>query len=134
MAEAMPLATRSPGLGRRWLVAAVLLSLLLRLPFFRLPMISDEGGYAYVASRWLDGRGLLYHDLWVSRPQGIFVAYGAILRTLGGSVEALRLGAWLASVATLLFVWRYARAWASRGTAALTAALFALIAAAPSLE
>jgi 4-amino-4-deoxy-L-arabinose transferase-like glycosyltransferase len=97
-------------------------------------MISDEGGYAYVAQRWLDGRGLFYQTLWVSRPQGIFVAYGAIQRTLGETVEALRLGAWLASVLTLIFVWRYARSWAGRGTAALTAGLFAPIAPAPSLE
>ncbi|HEY7036781.1 MAG TPA: hypothetical protein VH482_35970, partial [Thermomicrobiales bacterium] len=122
------------GRGRRWLLAAIGLSLLLRLPFLRLPMISDEGGYAYVAQRWLDGRGHLYDDLWVSRPQGIFAAYGAIQRTIGPSVADLRLGAWLASVFTLVFVWRYARAWAGRGTAGLAAAIFALVAAAPTIE
>ena len=102
------------GRGRRWLLFAVGLSLLLRWPFLRLPMISDEGGYAYVAQRWRDGRGHLYDDLWVSRPQGIFAAYGIIQRTLGPTVADLRLGAWLASVFTLVFIWRYAREWAGR--------------------
>ena len=122
------------GRSRWWLLAAVGLSLLLRVPFLRLPLISDEGGYAYVAQRWLDGRGELYGDLWVSRPQGIFVAYAAIGETLGGSAAALRLGAWLASALTLVFVWRYARDWAGPGMAALAAMIFAVVAAAPSLE
>ncbi|MEA2582244.1 MAG: hypothetical protein QOF33_329 [Thermomicrobiales bacterium] len=122
------------GRGRRWLMIAVGLSLLLRLPFLRLPMISDEGGYAYVAQRWLDGRGHLYDDLWVSRPQGIFAAYCVIQQTLGPSVADLRLGAWLASVFTLVFVWRYTREWAGRGTAAMAAGIFAVVAAAPTIE
>src|SRR5687768_13129231 len=90
--------------GRRWLIAAVVLSLLLRVPFLGVPMISDEGGYAYVADRWLDGEGRLYHDVWVSRPQGIVVVYGLILQAPGSSIAGLRLGAWLASVLTLVFV------------------------------
>src|SRR5215218_6503133 len=113
------------GRGRRWLLAAVVLSLLLRLPFLRLPMVSDEGGYAYVAQRWLDGRGHLYDDIWVSRPQGIFAVYGFIQRTLGPSVIDLRLGAWLASVFTLIFVWRFARDWAGSSIAAMAAGIFA---------
>lgn len=120
--------------GRRWLVLAILLSLALRLPFFRLPMISDEGGYAHVARRWFDGRGHLYDDLWVSRPQGIFAVYGLIQAAIGPSVVDLRLGAWFASVVTLIFIWRYSRAWAGRGTAALAATIFAVVAAAPTIE
>ena len=123
-----------PFRGRRWLLAAVVLSLLLRVPFFGLPMISDEGGYAYVADRWLDGEGSLYHDLWVSRPQGIFVVYGLILEAPGSSIAGIRFGAWLASVLTLVFVWRYARQWAGRGPAAVAGLTFVLIAAAPAIE
>src|SRR5262249_43126164 len=125
--EEGPMARAVSGRGRRWLLLAIGLSLLLRLPFLRLPMISDEGRYAYVAQRWLDGRGHLYDDLWVSRPQGIFAAYGVIQRTIGPSAADLRFGAWLASVVTLVFVWRYAREWAGRGTAAMAAAIFALV-------
>ncbi|MCC6703236.1 MAG: hypothetical protein IT334_00080, partial [Thermomicrobiales bacterium] len=65
-----------------WFALAIALSFLVRLPFLNVGMISDEGGYAYVAQRWFDGRGVLYDDIWVSRPQGIFVAYVAIMETL----------------------------------------------------
>ena len=68
-----------------WFFLAIVLSLLLRIPYLRVGMISDEGGYAYVARRWLEGRGTLYNDIWVSRPQGIFVVYAAIMRTIPGS-------------------------------------------------
>jgi 4-amino-4-deoxy-L-arabinose transferase-like glycosyltransferase len=116
------------------LVAAVVLSLLLRAPFLGLPMVADEGGYAYVADRWLDGEGRLYQDVWVSRPQGIVLLYGLVLQAPGSSTVALRLAAWLACVLTLLCVWRYARAWAGPGPAAVAAVAFATIASAPAIE
>lgn len=117
-----------------WLSIATVLSFVLRLPLFGLPMIADEGGYAYVAQRWLDGRGTLYSDLWVSRPQGIFLAYGAIFHTIGTSVEALRFGAWLVSVATMVLVWVFAARWSNRSTAALAVVLFAVLSGSPAIE
>jgi 4-amino-4-deoxy-L-arabinose transferase-like glycosyltransferase len=97
-------------------------------------MISDEGGYAYVAQRWLDGRGTLYDDLWVSRPQGIFLAYSAIFHTIGDSVVALRIGAWLVGLLTMLVVWRFAVVWKGRHVAKLATLLFAVISASPAIE
>lgn len=120
--------------GWRWLVLAVGISFVLRVPLLAMPMISDEGGYAYVAQRWLAGEGRLYHDLWVSRPQGIFVAYGLIFESLGTSVEALRVGAWLASAATLGFVWLFARDWAGPRLAGRAALLFAVLNGLPTIE
>src|SRR4051812_43982020 len=93
----------------RWLFLAMALSLLLRLPFLNVPLISDEGGYAYAAQRWLDGRGDLYRDLVFDRPQGIFLVYGLIQHTLGMDVVAIRLGAWLATAATMVLIWAFAR-------------------------
>lgn len=117
-----------------WLLVAVAVSLLLWLPFLDLPMISDEGGYAYVTTRWLAGQGHLYHDLWVSRPQGIFVVYALILHTLGTGVVALRLGAWLAAMATLLLVWRFARLSAENRVAIIAAFGFAILSGSPAIE
>jgi 4-amino-4-deoxy-L-arabinose transferase-like glycosyltransferase len=117
-----------------WLSLATAISFVLRLPLFGLPMIADEGGYAYVAQRWLDGRGTLYSDLWVSRPQGIFLAYGAIFHTIGTSAEALRIGAWLVSVATMGVVWIFAARWSNRSTAALAVVLFAFLSGSPAIE
>lgn len=97
-------------------------------------MIADEGGYAYVAQRWLDGRGTLYSDIWVSRPQGIFLAYGAIFHTIGTSAEALRIGAWIVTVATMALVWMFAERWSNRSTAALAVLLFAVLSGSPAIE
>lgn len=97
-------------------------------------MISDEGGYAYVAQRWLDERGTLYDDLWVSRPQGIFLAYGLIFHTIGESVVALRIGAWIVALMTMVVVWLLGHALGGRRVAMLATLLFALIGSSPSIE
>ena len=123
---------RYPALG--WLTLATLLSLALNWRLFGLPMISDEGGYAFVAQRWTDGRGELYADLWVSRPQGIFVAYAAILRTLGGETVDIRVGAWIVGVLTMGVVWRFAADWKGPRTAAGATMLFALLMGSPAIE
>jgi 4-amino-4-deoxy-L-arabinose transferase-like glycosyltransferase len=125
---------RARGAAAGWLVLVVVISLVLRWPFFGVPLNADEGGYAYVAERWLDGRGELYDDLWISRPQGIFFTYGVIFRTLGTSVEAIHAGAWMAGLATTLFVWLFARDWLGRRAALAAALLFTLIHGSPYLE
>jgi 4-amino-4-deoxy-L-arabinose transferase-like glycosyltransferase len=117
-----------------WVSLATLVSFLLHLPFFGLPMISDEGGYAYVAQRWFDGRGELYDNIWVSRPQGIFVAYGFIFKTIGPSIIDIRIGAWVFSALTLIFVWLFANEWAGRRVAILATLLFAVISGSPAIE
>lgn len=120
--------------GWAWLGLAIVVSFVARLPFLGLPMISDEGGYAYVARRWFNDTGHLYHDIWVSRPQGILFVYGMVDWVGGASVVSFRFAAWLACVATMIAVWRYARAWAGREIAIVSAIAFAVIASAPSLE
>jgi 4-amino-4-deoxy-L-arabinose transferase-like glycosyltransferase len=117
-----------------WFFLAIALSLLLRIPYLRVGMISDEGGYAYVAQRWLEGRGTLYDDIWVSRPQGIFVVYAAIMRTIGSSVIDLRIGAWLFVVATMPAVYAVARYYAGRRAAIVALLLFAVISSSPLIE
>jgi 4-amino-4-deoxy-L-arabinose transferase-like glycosyltransferase len=125
---------RGRGAADGWLVLVVAVSLGLRLPFIGVPLNADEGGYAYVAQRWLDGRGHLYDDLWISRPQGIFLAYGVIFRTLGTTVEAIHLGAWVVGLATTLFVWLFARDWLGRRAGIAAALVFTLINGSPYLE
>lgn len=112
----------------------VALSLLLRAPFLTVPLITDEGGYAYIAQRWLAGQGDLYRDLWFDRPQGIFLAYGLILHTLGSGVLAIRLGGWFFTALTLLIVWGFARDVQGQRLAKVSSALFAVIAASPAIE
>ena len=40
----------------------------IRLPFLRVPLDADEGGYAYLSRQWAAG-GRLYGPVWVDRPR-----------------------------------------------------------------
>jgi 4-amino-4-deoxy-L-arabinose transferase-like glycosyltransferase len=127
-------ALSQPQIDALVIVGALVLSFLTRLPFLKVPLITDEGGYAYAAQRWLSGQGVLYQDLFFDRPQGIFLVYGLIQNTLGTSLVAIRLGAWIATGLTLVLVWLIAKEICDRRVAALAAVVFGLIAGSPSIE
>jgi len=117
-----------------WLGVAILLSLAVRIPFFRIPLLADEGGYAYATSGWVNGTGRLYDDLWISRPQGIFFIYAGILDLFGGDSVAFRFAAWIAIALTTIAVWGFARIWASPWTSTIAAITFAIMSGLPNLE
>lgn len=117
-----------------WLGFAVLLSLAVRIPFFRIPLLADEGGYAYATTGWVEGTGQLYDDLWISRPQGIFFVYAGILDLFGGDSVAFRFAAWIAIALTTIAVWGFARIWASPWASTIAAITFALMSGLPNLE
>ena len=117
-----------------WILLGSLISFLLTWRLFNLPMVSDEGGYAFAAERWFDGRGTLYHDVWISRPQGIFVIYGAVIKFLGGSTLDFRLVAWVCNILTMMAVWHIARKWRGTGVAAGATMIFALMMGSPAIE
>ncbi|MDQ2682086.1 MAG: glycosyltransferase family 39 protein [Chloroflexota bacterium] len=128
----LPAAVRTSPLF--WIPLGSLLSFALTWRLFFLPMVSDEGGYAYAADRWLSGRGELYHDVWISRPQAIFLLYGAVMRVVGDSVVDLRLVAWACNVATMIVVWSLARRWQGPGVAAGATLVFAVMMGSPATE
>jgi 4-amino-4-deoxy-L-arabinose transferase-like glycosyltransferase len=130
-----PVAARPIGLASwLWLCVAMVLALALRIPFFRIPMLADEGGYAWAARGWINGTGHLYDDLWISRPQGIFVVYAGILEFLGTNTIAMRFAAWIAIALTVIAVWGFTRLCASATTANLAAIIFAITSSLPNLE
>lgn len=116
------------------LLTAMLLSLALRIPFFGIAMIQDEGGYAYATRGWLDGTGHLYKNLWISRPQGIFLVYAGIMETLGTGTHAFRFAAWITIALTTIAVWLFARMWATPRIANVAAMVFAIISVSPNIE
>src|SRR3954469_2111570 len=75
---------------RMALFAILLLGVLVRMPFLHVPLITDEGGYAYTTHYGLSGK-TLYRLLWFDRTQGILWVYRVIFDTLGRSVVAIRL-------------------------------------------
>ncbi len=117
-----------------WLTAAVLLAMALRIPFLRIPMLADEGGYAWAARGWIEGTGHLYDDLWISRPQGIFIVYAGILDVLGTNTIAMRFAAWIAIGLTVVAVWGFTRLCATPAAANLAAIIFAIASSLPNLE
>ena len=113
------------------LIAAV--SVALRVPFRSVPLITDEGGYAYVA-HWME-RGLtLYRDLWFDRPQAIFLLYRAQLAMLGETVEAIRDGAALYNAATTVLVCMLGARLRSRRAGLAAGGLFAVASVSPIVE
>ena len=117
-----------------WLVVALVVGVATRVFFFELPMIHDEGGYALAARGWFEGTGQLYDDLWISRPQGIFVVYGITMNTFGYGVAAFRAMAWLFVMLTILAVWFFARRWTTPRTALLAVFVSTLLIGSPTLE
>ncbi|MDQ3703034.1 MAG: glycosyltransferase family 39 protein [Chloroflexota bacterium] len=110
-----------------------LISVGLRLPFLSVPLITDEGGYAYIAY-WM-GRGLaLYRDLWFDRPQGIFLVYAAILNAFGDSTEAIRLAAALYNGGTTVLLGLLGIRLFGRLAGLGAAAIFAVASASPAIE
>lgn len=117
-----------------WLTVAILFGLAVRIPFFRIPMVADEGGYAYATRGWIDGTGRLYDDLWISRPQGIFFVYAGIFDLLGSGTIALRFAAWIAVALTTAAVWGLARLLITPRAGIVAAFVFVLLSASPALE
>lgn len=117
-----------------WLVVALVLGVAVRVFFFELPMIHDEGGYALAARGWFEGSGDLYDEIWISRPQGIFVIYGVTMKSIGYGIAAFRAMAWIFATLTVLAVWMFARRWTSPRSALLTVFVCTLLLGAPNLE
>ena len=118
------------GLGLLGLMA---FSIFLRAPFFSVPMISDDGGYAYVAHFW-SGDSQLYRDIPYDRPQAIFLIYKLCLFIFGGSVEAIRLAAALYNALTVAALFFFACQVFSQRAAWLGALIFATFSASPRIE
>jgi 4-amino-4-deoxy-L-arabinose transferase-like glycosyltransferase len=114
--------------------AAVGLAVAVRIPFWGVPLTTDEGGYGEVARLWARSR-TLYDGAWVDRPQGLILIFRAVHFVFGGSAEAMRAAAAIAAVlavaATMLLTLRLAR---GRITACAAGLLMATAGASPFIE
>ncbi len=124
-------------LGQRqtaWVIGALLLTVLIRAPFFRWPLTEDEGGYAYTATWWFRGLTLYSRQLWLDRPQAIFVAYRLGMGLLGTSTEAIRQWAAVWATGTGLFVYALGSHLFGQRTGVVSALLYALFSASPNIQ
>lgn len=115
------------------LFIVMIVSVLVRVPFFEVPMISDEGGYAYVAHFWSNDYQL-YRDIPFNRPQGIFLIYKLILNFFGKDIFSIRLSAALWNAITLVFLYIFSREVFGRYSAYVSALVFALFSTSPGIE
>ena len=90
----------------------VALAVVIRLPLFHLPLDPDEGGYAYIASRWAAGAQLYSAGAWVDRPQGLMLVF-RLVSDLSYTATAVRIGAMVAG--SVLALGAAAAAWAVAG-------------------
>jgi len=72
----------------------------LRWPIAGIPLDRDEGGYAYIAQRWLQGE-VPYRESFDQKTPGLYAAYAVIERALGESPAAIHWGTQLYTLATL---------------------------------
>lgn len=115
------------------LLALLLLSVAIRVPFFRVPLGPDEGSYAYVARAWTSHYPL-YRYIPFNRAPAIFLIYKAILALIGTDVTAVRLGGAIYNAVSLAAVFWLARAMFSRRAAWIAAAVYGITSAAPHVE
>lgn len=116
------------------MVSLFLVTLLIRFPFFNVPMISDEGGYAYVAYFW--GKNFQpYVDIPFDRLQGIFIIYKLIFILIGESIFAIRFAASLYTAATAWIIFIFSKHLFSSIAAGLVSAMtFIVFVTAPGIE
>src|SRR5258708_3473637 len=92
--------------GRTFVVGLCLvcaIGLLFRAPLAAVPLERDEGEYAYIAQRWLQG-DVPYRDAFDQKPPGVFVAYAGIESVIGTSPTALHWGAQIYTLGTLIVI------------------------------
>ena len=120
---------------RTWLVivAAALLSVLIRLRMLWSPVSVDEGGYLAIARGWSHGQ-VLYRDVFVDRPQGLLALFRAWDWLSGGSTGSIRIMAMLFGVLLVVSTGVVVREVAGGVAAGLAAVTCAVVSSAPVLE
>jgi 4-amino-4-deoxy-L-arabinose transferase-like glycosyltransferase len=86
------------------LAAVFALALLLRIPIASIPLERDEGEYAYMAERWLQGE-VPYKETFDQKPPGIVALYVVFIVCLGKSPAAIHWGMQIYTLGTLAIVY-----------------------------
>ena len=113
---------------------ACALAVLIRAPFFYWPITVDEAAYAYAAYWWFHGFTLYSQDLWLDRPQGIFLAYQLGMSLFGDSALSIRLWGALWAAATTGTVYFVAKHLFSQRAGIAASLVFAVFSAASHIE
>lgn len=115
------------------LAAVLILSLLLRVPGFALPLERDEGAYAYVAWNWLHG-ALPYRDAFDHKPPLVYLLYMPPLLFGPPTALAIRVWATLLLLVDVALVYAIGRRVWGRGAGLLAALIFGVAGSAFDLQ
>ena len=122
-------ARRFPVLPVEWV--ALVVALILRVPFLHAPAAPDEAGFLQVAGQWSPGGGSLYGRYWVDRPPLLIGIYQ--LAAAAGGIVPLRLLGCAAVAVTVLACAATARMVGGRAAARWSAVIAAALLVAPQL-
>jgi hypothetical protein len=113
-------------------VALIAVFALLRAPYVSVPLERDEGEYAYIAQRLLEG-DLPYRDAFDQKPPGVFLAYAVAFVSFGQSIESIHGLLYLWTAATALVLFALVRRLAGDAAAVFAALIFSIASADPRL-
>ena len=116
-----------------WVAVGASLALLIRAPMLGTPITSDEGGYLAIARAWAHGK-VLYHDVWIDRPQGLLVLFRVWDWLSGGNTSSLRVMAMLFGVLLVVATAVIVREVAGDRAARIAAVVCGILSATPVLE
>jgi len=114
------------------LLASIAAFVLVRVPLLSVPLERDEGEYAYIAQRMLEGE-IPYRDAFDQKPPATFFVYAAALSLFGNSVEGIHLFLYVWTAATALVLFACVRRRDGPLAAAFATLLFSLLSADPKL-
>lgn len=123
------------GLFSRWivpilLVITILSVVALRVRLIDLPLERDEGEYAYMAQRMMDGFPP-YVESYSMKAPGIYCAYAAVMALFGESARGIHVGLLLVNLASIFLIYRLARSQFSPFVGCAAAALYAFSSLSP---
>jgi hypothetical protein len=133
--DGFPARLLKPGSRSGWISILLLAALLfawVRAPLVSVPLERDEGEYAYIAQRALEG-DVPYRDAFDQKPPGVFVAYAAAFLVFGESVEGIHGFMYLWTALTALVLFGCVRRLAGPTAGAFAVLVFAVVSADPRL-
>jgi hypothetical protein len=115
------------------LAAICIVSYVLKIPYFNLPLDRDFGAHGYIAYCMLNRKQVLYKDLYESKTPGIKLIYMLIIKWMGITRKAFRQFFALYNVLTTIAVYALGAKLFSPAAGLLAAALYAFYSSVPSL-
>jgi 4-amino-4-deoxy-L-arabinose transferase-like glycosyltransferase len=115
------------------ILGLIALTLAVRIPLWDVPLERDEGGYALIASEWLEGNPP-YKGMVDPKPPLLFAWFMPVAKISGGNPALVHACGYLWHAGTVLVFWRLALLLFSFRAALAAAAVYAIASADPTAQ